>query len=157
MNKQKGAIRVDVHRKIASRPEVTSEFTVQPRWSFRCELPLPCNVFVSASGPRTFLNRFFPSTATEFMATPQAESTPNPNSLKFTTNDGAFLQGGVAAYSSAAEAEDHPLAERLFEISGIEDVFITPEFVTVSKTPQTEWPAVKPDVEKILREYLDAA
>ena len=91
------------------------------------------------------------------MATTQAESTPNPNSLKFTTDDGSFLQGGVAAYSSAAEAEDHPLAKRLFALSGIEDVFITPEFVTVSKRPQTEWSAVKPDVENILREYLDTA
>jgi hypothetical protein len=91
------------------------------------------------------------------MARTQAESTPNPNSLKFTTDDGPFLQGNVAAYSSADEAEDHPLAKRLFTISGIDDVFITPQFVTVSKAPHVDWNAVKPDVEDILAEYLETA
>ncbi|WP_232798497.1 NifU N-terminal domain-containing protein [Salinibacter altiplanensis] len=88
------------------------------------------------------------------MATTQAESTPNPNSLKFTTDDGAFLDGGVAAYASADEADDDPLARRLFTIAGVDDVFITPQFVTVSKAPAVDWGSVKPDVEAILTEHL---
>lgn len=91
------------------------------------------------------------------MATTHAERTPNPNSLKFTTDDGPFLQGGVAAYSSEAEAEDNPLAQQLFAIDGVEDVFITPQFVTVSKAPTVEWSSVQPDVEAILAEHLDSA
>ncbi|MFB6274354.1 MAG: NifU N-terminal domain-containing protein [Salinibacter sp.] len=91
------------------------------------------------------------------MPTTQAERTPNPNSLKFTTDDGPFLQDGVAAYSSEAEAEKHPLAQRLFSITGVEDVFMTPQFVTVSKGPEVDWTAVKPDVEAALAEYLEAA
>ncbi len=90
------------------------------------------------------------------MATTQAESTPNPNSLKFTTEDGPFIQEGVAAFSSEEEAEENPLAQRLFSISGVEDVFITPQFVTVSKAPTIDWSTVKPDVEMILTEYLEA-
>ena len=90
------------------------------------------------------------------MATTQAERTPNPNSLKFTTDDGRFLQGGVAAYSSEAEAKDHALARRLFSISGVEDVFITPEFVTVSKAPEIEWSSIQADVQAALAEYLDS-
>jgi hypothetical protein len=89
------------------------------------------------------------------MATTQAESTPNPNSLKFTTNDGPFLDDGVAAYSSADEAADDPLARQLFSVAGVEDVFITPDFVTVSKAPAVDWSAVKPDVETILADHLD--
>jgi hypothetical protein len=91
------------------------------------------------------------------MATTQAERTPNPNSLKFTTDDGPFLQDGVAAYSSEKEAENNPLAQQLFAIAGVEDVFITPEFVTVSKAETVEWSSVKPDVETILTEYLETA
>jgi len=89
------------------------------------------------------------------MASTQAESTPNPNSLKFTTDDGPFLDGGMAAYSSAEEAADDPLARRLFSVAGVEDVFITPEFVTVSKASGVDWNAVKPDVETILADHLD--
>ncbi len=91
------------------------------------------------------------------MATTQAESTPNPNSLKFTTDNGPFLDGGMAAYSSADEAAEDPLARRLFGVSGVDDVFITPQFVTVSKAPAVDWSSVKPDVETILTEHLEAA
>jgi hypothetical protein len=89
------------------------------------------------------------------MATAQAEPTPNPNSLKFTTDDGPF-HDGMAAYSSAEEAADHPLAHRLFSVSGVDDVFITPQFVTVSKAPDVDWDNVKSDVETILTEHLEA-
>lgn len=89
------------------------------------------------------------------MATTQAEPTPNPNSLKFTTDDGPFLQEGTAAYSSAEEAEDDPLARRLFSIAGVEDVFITPQFVTVSKAPAVDWNRVQPEVETVLAEHLE--
>lgn len=91
------------------------------------------------------------------MATTQAERTPNPNSLKFTTDDGPFLQDGVAAYSSEEEAKNNLLAQQLFAIAGVEDVFITPEFVTVSKAETVEWSSVKPDVETILTEHLETA
>jgi len=90
------------------------------------------------------------------MATTHAERTPNPNSLKFTTDDGPFLKSGVAAYSSEEEAADDPLAQRLFAIAGVEDVFITPEFVTVSKAETVDWSSVQPDVESILSEYLES-
>ena len=85
----------------------------------------------------------------------QAETTPNPNSLKFTSDGAPFTQGGVAAYSSEAEAQDDPLARQLFSIDGVEDIFITPQFVTVSKAPSVEWSALKPDIEAILAEHLD--
>ena len=89
------------------------------------------------------------------MATIQAERTPNPNSLKFTTEDGPFIQEGVAAFSSEEEAKDDPLARRLFSVSGVDDVFITSQFVTVSKAPTVDWSTVKPEVETILTEHLE--
>lgn len=89
------------------------------------------------------------------MATTRAETTPNPNSLKFTTDDGPFVQDGMAAYSSEEAAREHPLARRLFSISGVEDVFITPQFVTVSKAPPADWGQLQPEVETILKEHLE--
>lgn len=91
------------------------------------------------------------------MATTQAEPTPNPNSLKFTTGDGRFRDEGIAPYSTKEEASDDPLARRLFSVTGVEDVFITPQFVTISKAPAVEWSQIQPDVEQILREHLEAS
>ncbi len=88
------------------------------------------------------------------MAAIQAERTPNPNSLKFTTTDGQRFSDAIEAISSADEADRHPLGKHLFSIAGVDDVFITPEFVTVSKAPSTEWNDLKTDVETTLAEYL---
>lgn len=89
------------------------------------------------------------------MATPRAEQTPNPNSLKFTTSGGTFRQEGIAAFSSSDEADNDPLARRLFSLSGVDDVFITPQFVTVSKEPSMDWNRLKPEIEAILSDFLD--
>jgi hypothetical protein len=86
----------------------------------------------------------------------QVEKTPNPNSLKFTDTDGRFFHDDIVAISSQAEADRHQLGELLFSISGIDDVFITPEFVTVSKAAATDWEEVQGDIKSTLADYLDA-
>lgn len=88
------------------------------------------------------------------MPTIRSETTPNPNSLKFSVDEGSFLDGGMEAFSSAEQAEGHPLGKRLFSISGVDDVFITPDFVTVSKTSASEWVQLAPKVESTLEKYL---
>lgn len=85
----------------------------------------------------------------------QVERTPNPNSLKFMTTEGAFPENKVVAISSTAEADRHPLGRRLFAIDDVADVFITPEFVTVSKEPEADWETLREAIETALTEYLD--
>jgi len=83
-----------------------------------------------------------------------AERTPNPNSLKFTAEQGPFSERGIVAISSPEEADRHPLGSRLFDVAGVEDVFITPDFVTVSKEEDASWDDVKPSIESTLATYL---
>lgn len=83
------------------------------------------------------------------------EPTPNPNSLKILRDSGSFITGGLEAFSSAAEASGHPIAERLFKIQGVTNVFIVPQFLTISKAPTAEWRAVWPAVEAALKEIFD--
>lgn len=90
------------------------------------------------------------------MAEIHVERTPNPDSLKFTALDGGFFHEDVVAVSSKDEADRHPLAQRLFSINGVDDVFITPEFVTVSKDPTSDWEDLQADVKTTLSDYLDA-
>jgi len=85
----------------------------------------------------------------------QAERTPNPNSLKFTSTAGHFSEH-VVAITSTEEADRHPLGERLFALDGVADVFVTPEFVTVSKEDPVEWKSLKAEIEDVLETYLDA-
>jgi hypothetical protein len=89
------------------------------------------------------------------MGTIQSERTPNPNSLKFSSADGRF-SNDVVAMTSADEADRHPLGDPLFAIEGVDDVFVTPEFVTVSKSPSSEWGDIQSDVESVLLDFLEA-
>lgn len=89
------------------------------------------------------------------MGTIQSERTPNPNSLKFTTSDGRFINDDLVTISSKEEADRHSLGRPLFDLDGVSDLFITPKFVTVSKDPGVEWGELHEEVERILREYLE--
>jgi len=90
------------------------------------------------------------------MAPIHSERTPNPNSLKFTDADGRFFHDDIVAISSQDETDRHTLGQKLFDITGVDDVFITPEFVTVSKTADTDWNEVQSAIEATLADYLDS-
>lgn len=78
-----------------------------------------------------------------------AELTPNPNSLKFVANE-LLLEGGTVEYLSKAEAVNCPLAAQLFDFSGVDKVFITANFITVTKTSDLDWY----DITNIIREFI---
>ena len=78
-----------------------------------------------------------------------AELTPNPNSLKFVA-DVMLLEGGTVEYFSKEDAVNCPLAAQLFDFSGVEKVFITSNFVTITKQADLDWF----DITIILREFI---
>ena len=78
-----------------------------------------------------------------------AELTPNPNSMKFVANV-MLLEGGTVEYLSKEEALNSPLALQLFDFSGIKKIFITSNFITVTKENDLDWY----DITNILREFI---
>tara|TARA_B100000575_G_C23086394_1_gene626120 strand:+ start:69 stop:620 length:552 start_codon:yes stop_codon:yes gene_type:complete len=77
-------------------------------------------------------------------------STPNPNTLKFIPGC-EVLPGSTKEYKNANEAEESPLAAKIFLIDGVSGVFFSDDFITVTKT-MYEWPQLKPI---ILGEIMD--
>ena len=49
-----------------------------------------------------------------------------------------------------------PLAKELMALDGVTGVFYGPDFVTVSKDPETPWSAVKPEVYSSMMEFFTA-
>lgn len=76
--------------------------------------------------------------------TPQA--TPNPNALKFSVGGPV---GGPRSYT-AANAADDPAAGELLEVEGVEAVFMTADFVTLTKAPGADWSDITPPARAIL-------
>ena len=80
------------------------------------------------------------------------EPTPNPNSMKVTLNRMVGEDRGKTY--SPANAADWPLAQRLFEITGVTSVFVLKDFVTVSKSPASTWDSILPEVERAIGQEL---
>lgn len=86
-----------------------------------------------------------------------SQPTPNPNSLKFVANGRSFIEEGLIAAFSPDEVKDNALGRRLFALSGVESLLITPEFVTVTKRAEAGWKPLSEEAEKVLREWLEEA
>ena len=69
-------------------------------------------------------------------------STPNPNTLKFIPGC-EVLPGETREYKNQLEAEESPLAVKIFSINGVSGVFFSNDFITVTKS-NFEWPQLKP-------------
>lgn len=78
-----------------------------------------------------------------------AESTPNPAAMKFVVNK-ILLSEGVVEYFKNEEAVNCPLAFQLFDFTGVKAVFITSNFITITKTKDIDWY----DILAIFREFI---
>jgi hypothetical protein len=78
----------------------------------------------------------------------QISNTPNPNALKFTVGVDV---GGPATFV-AGRAIDDPTAAALVAIDGVTSVFMTADFVTLSKTPDTSWETIAPQAIELLEQ-----
>jgi hypothetical protein len=75
-------------------------------------------------------------------------NTPNPNALKFTVGVDV---GGPATFVAGRDADD-PMANALLAIDGVTSVFMTADFVTLSKTPSGSWEEIAPEATVILED-----
>ena len=75
----------------------------------------------------------------------QTEDTPNPATLKFIPGVDV-LPGNSAEFNASDDAKASPLASRLLRIDGVESVFLSGDFVSITKADQMEWFALKPSV-----------
>ena len=80
------------------------------------------------------------------------EPTPNPNALKFTLNR-TVVEGRSKTYASPEAAEASPLAKQLFDVAGVKSLFFLNNFITVTRQPGSDWPAIARQVEDRIRAH----
>ncbi|RMD63860.1 MAG: NifU family protein [Alphaproteobacteria bacterium] len=85
----------------------------------------------------------------------QTEPTPNPATLKFLPGQEVLGQR-TADFPDAASAAASPLAQRLFEIDGVERVFFGSDFISVTKAEDREWYLLKPAILGVIMEHFTA-
>ncbi len=83
----------------------------------------------------------------------QTEDTPNPATLKFLPGR-AVMTSGNADFADAEAAEVSPLARRLFDVEGVEGVFLGGDFVSVTKAEAGDWRLMKPALLGVIMEHF---
>lgn len=83
------------------------------------------------------------------------ESNPNPNSMKFVVNFMLVPEGTTFDYPDAASATASPIASELFNFEPVRRVFITNNFVTITKDEATEWNEIAPQLKEFIKAYIE--
>jgi NFU1 iron-sulfur cluster scaffold homolog, mitochondrial len=76
----------------------------------------------------------------------QTEATPNPDTVKFLPGQPVAGSLGPFDFPDAASARSSLLARALFQVDGVERVFLGADFVSISKQAARDWKHVKPMV-----------
>ena len=84
------------------------------------------------------------------------EMTPNPETMKFVANK-LLYPGKSIDFPDVESARPSPLAIELFGFPFIKAVFIASNFVTLTKTGDTDWADVIPSIRQFLKDYLEDA
>ncbi len=84
----------------------------------------------------------------------RVQPTPNPEAFQFTVTRPVIGEGLTKTFDSADDAEGNPFAEKMFQIFGVQTLFLKGDFVTITKSPTVGWPAIMEKINAVLEGYL---
>ena len=85
----------------------------------------------------------------------QTESTPNPNSLKFLSENIISAIGTEEFQKDKAKDLSNAFIKELLEFKGVELVLVSKNFLSVKKTEDVSWNELKPMVISHLNHYFE--
>ena len=83
----------------------------------------------------------------------ETETTPNPSSLKFLPGK-TVMGSGTREFAAPEAAEASPLAQAIFDLGDVTNVFFGGDFITVTAAPGVNWTDLKPQVVAILLDHF---
>lgn len=82
------------------------------------------------------------------------EMTPNPAVMKFVTNK--LLYKGIAEAKNAEDVADFPLAKELFSFDYVKEVFVTENYISITKIQDADWNEIALELRYYLLDYLQS-
>lgn len=84
----------------------------------------------------------------------ETEQTPNPNALKFLPGQ-EVIAGSPIDIADVEKAKAlSPFAARLFDIKGVEGVFLGSDYISVTKDDPTDWIRIKPLILAVIMDHI---
>ena len=85
----------------------------------------------------------------------QTETTPNPDSLKF-LSENVISAAGTKEFHKSKEGEiTNPFIKELLNFGGVELILLSKNFLSVKKTKDVSWEELKPMVISHLNDYFE--
>ena len=81
------------------------------------------------------------------------ESTPNPSVLKFVSNK--LIVDGSLEFNNIDEAQEMEFAKKLFEFSYVKSIYISKNFVSITKYDLKNWDEVTLELRNFIKNYLE--
>ena len=81
------------------------------------------------------------------------ESTPNPSVLKFVSNK--LIVEDSFEYNNIEEAQEMDFAKKLFEFSYIKSIYISKNFISITKYDIKNWDEVSLELRNFIKSYLE--
>lgn len=101
-------------------------------------------------------HKIFSSTLTQIPISIYAEMTPNPEVMKFVANK--MLIEGMVELKKREEASISPLAAQLFIFPFVKELFITENYISITKNNSVEWAEVslelREEISKLLKDGI---
>ena len=82
------------------------------------------------------------------------QSTPNPNALKFILSLPVKSEGKVT-YKSAAECKHNPLAQSIFSVANVVEVYFFDNYITVTQDGNVEWDVIEEQIKKVILDGIE--
>lgn len=83
----------------------------------------------------------------------EVQPTPNVNAMKFLLTQ-RVTEGRSQTFRSTNEAAVSPLAMALFAIPGVVQVFFLNNFITLTRTPEADWPGIVAQAETLIQAHF---
>ena len=83
----------------------------------------------------------------------RVQPTPNPNAFQFVIN-APIIGAGDKTYTNADEATEDPLAKALFQIYGVENIYLKESFVTITKSETIGWHTIFEKIGETIEEKI---
>ena len=80
------------------------------------------------------------------------EMTPNPAVMKFVTNK--LLYNGIAESKNAEDTAHFPLAKALYQFDYVKEVFVSENYISITKIETADWNELALELRYFLLEYL---
>ncbi|QPJ65105.1 MAG: NifU family protein [Candidatus Nitrohelix vancouverensis] len=85
----------------------------------------------------------------------RVQPTPNPEAFQFTLDQRAIEEGKTKTFDSADDAKGNAFGEKIFQIFGVQNVFVKDDFVTVTKSPTVGWSTIMEKINNVLEESFE--